>query len=94
MEWVMQTAQKHPTKSRPLEVMTPAATAHGGAARVCRRCSLAKPIGSLPTFLAAKSVTVCPTRYAAPVEQQPQFLRTGTDGTPVGTGDVMKGQTP
>jgi hypothetical protein len=26
-------------------------------------------------FLAAKSITACPTRYAAPVEQQPRFSR-------------------
>ena len=27
------------------------------------------------TFLAARSVTVCPTRYAAPVEQRPLYNR-------------------
>jgi hypothetical protein len=27
------------------------------------------------TFLAAKSITVCPTRYALPVEQRPLYSR-------------------
>jgi len=26
-------------------------------------------------FLASKSITACPTRYAAPIEQRPQFSR-------------------
>jgi hypothetical protein len=30
------------------------------------------------TFLAARSITVCPTRYAAPVEQRPLFDRGGS----------------
>jgi hypothetical protein len=29
------------------------------------------------TFLAARTITVCPTRYAAPVEQQPLYNRVG-----------------
>ncbi len=28
-------------------------------------------------FLAARTVTVCPTRYAAPIEQRPQLTRRG-----------------
>jgi hypothetical protein len=28
-------------------------------------------------FLANRGVTSCPTRYAAPIEQVPQFLRKG-----------------
>ena len=31
----------------------------------------------------AKSITVCPTRYAVPTEQRPRFSRTGTDNAPV-----------
>ena len=28
-------------------------------------------------FLAARTVTVCPTRYAAPIEQRPQLTQRG-----------------
>ena len=79
----MQTAQRHPSKNRPLEMMTPAAAAHW------QRCKSLPPMKPgeadrlIAAFLTAKSVTVCPTRYAAPVEQRPRFSRTDTDGTPV-----------
>jgi hypothetical protein len=37
----------------------------------------------IANFLAAKSITASPTRYAAPIEQRPQFSRTGADDAPV-----------
>jgi hypothetical protein len=61
------TSQKHQNCS--LEMMTPAA-AHR------RRCKSLPPMRPgeadrlIADFLAAKSITVCPTRYAAPVEQR------------------------
>jgi hypothetical protein len=75
----MQTAKTHSGKSRSLEMMTPAATAHW------QRCKGLPPMQPgeadrlIADFLAAKSITACPTRYAAPIEQWPQFSRTGTD---------------
>jgi hypothetical protein len=31
----------------------------------------------MANFMAAKGVTICPTRYAAPIEQVSQFARRG-----------------
>ena len=79
----MQTVRKHPSKLCPLEMMTSVAAAHR------RRCNSLPPMQPgeadrlIADFLAAKSATVCPTRYAAPVEQRPRFSRAGADGTPV-----------
>ena len=78
----MQTAQKHPSKSRHLEIR-PATAAQ------LQRCNDLPPMQPgeadrlIACFLAAKNATVCPTRYAAPVEQRPRLLRTDADGTPV-----------
>ena len=77
----MQTAQTHPSRSR--EMMTPAAAAHW------QRCKCLPPMQPgeadrlIANFLAAKSITASPTRYAAPIEQRPQFSRTGADDAPV-----------
>ena len=46
-----------------------------------RRCKTLAPLRPseqehlVAAFLAVKNVTVCPTRYAAPVEQRPQLIR-------------------
>jgi hypothetical protein len=46
-----------------------------------RRCKTLPPLRPgeserlMTAFLAVKSVTVCPARYAAPVEQRPQLTR-------------------
>jgi hypothetical protein len=46
-----------------------------------RRCKTLPPLRPgeqerlLTAFLAVKNVTVCPARYAAPVEQCPQLIR-------------------
>ena len=82
-ERTMQTAQTHPSKSRSLEMMTPAAAAHW------QRCKSLPPMRPgeadrlIADFLAAKSITVCPTRYAAPIESRPQFSRRDIDNASV-----------
>jgi hypothetical protein len=64
-------------------MMTPAAAAHW------QRCKSLPPMQPgeadrlIADFVAAKGITSCPTRYAAPIEQRPQFSRTGTDDAPV-----------
>ena len=46
-----------------------------------RRCENLPPLERdeaehlIAAYLAAKSVTICPTRYAAPVEQRPLYSR-------------------
>jgi hypothetical protein len=46
-----------------------------------RRCEKLPPLKPgeherlVAAFLAVKSVTLCPTRYAAPIEQRPQLAR-------------------
>jgi hypothetical protein len=77
----MQTARKHPAtaprSNRSLAMLTPAAVAHW------RRCTSLPPIRPgeadrlTADFLATRGATVCPTRYAAPIEQRPQFPRGG-----------------
>jgi hypothetical protein len=48
-----------------------------------RRCKALPPLQPgererlVAAFLAARSVTQCPARYAAPVEQRPQLTRQG-----------------
>jgi hypothetical protein len=77
----MQTAQKHPSKSRHLEIRP--AAAHIGSCKDLPPMQPGEADRLIACFLAAKSVTACPTRYAAPVEQRPRLLRTDADGTPV-----------
>jgi len=80
----MQTAQKkHSKKRRPLEVMTSATAARRQRCRSLPPMQPGEADRLIAKFLAAKSVTICPTRYAVPVEQRPRFSRTGTDGAPV-----------
>ena len=77
----MQTARRHPAttprSNRSLAMLTPAAVAHW------RRCTSLPPIRPgeadrlTADFLAARGATVCPTRYAAPIEQRPQLPRGG-----------------
>jgi hypothetical protein len=49
-----------------------------------RRCKTLPPLQPgererlVTAFLAARSVTLCPARYAAPVEQRPQLTRSGS----------------
>jgi hypothetical protein len=82
-ERTMQTAQTHPSKGRSLEMMTPAAAAHWQRCRGLPPMQPGEADRLIADFLAAKSITACPTRYAAPIEQRPQFSRTGTDDAPV-----------
>jgi len=48
-----------------------------------RRCETLPPLQSgeaealVANFLASRSITVCPTRYAAPIEQRPLYARAG-----------------
>jgi hypothetical protein len=48
-----------------------------------RRCEHLPPLEAgeaehlIAAFLAARGVTVCPTRYAAPIEQRPLYSRNG-----------------
>ena len=73
----MQTARKQPSTNRSRAALTPAALAH------LRRCTSLPPMQPgeadrlKADFLATKAVTVCPTRYAVPIEQRPQFMRSG-----------------
>ena len=47
------------------------------------RCRSLPPIHAgeaerlVASFLAARTITACPTRYAAPIEQRPQLTRRG-----------------
>ena len=77
----MRTARRHlaatPRSNRSLAMLTPAAVAHW------RRCTSPPPIRPgeadrlTAEFLATRGATVCPTRYAAPIEQRPQLPRGG-----------------
>lgn len=48
-----------------------------------RRCRSLPPVQAgeaerlMADFLANRSITACPTRYAAPIEQRPLFPRSG-----------------
>jgi hypothetical protein len=77
----MQTARQLPaTPARPNRsygVLTPAAQAHR------QRCRSLPPVQAgeagrlMAEFLATRSITACPTRYAAPIEQRPRFSHSG-----------------
>jgi hypothetical protein len=77
MKRVMQMAQQRPsikaTIGRPIWALTPQAQTYR------RRCKSLPPIQAgeverlVAGFLAARAITACPTRYAAPVEQRPQL---------------------
>ena len=79
----MQQAQQRPASATPARpnrshgMLTPAAQAHR------RRCMALPPIQRgeaerlTAAFLADRSVTICPTRYALPIEQRPQPARRG-----------------
>lgn len=82
MEKVMQPAQQIPAtttrSNRSYGVLTPAALAHR------RRCMSLPAVQAgeaerlMADFLATRGVTACPTRYAAPIEQQSQLARSGS----------------
>jgi len=70
----VQVVKKH-SKTSHSQGMSLAAIAH------LRRCKSLPPVQPgeadrlVADFLAARSITVCPTRYAAPIEQRPQISR-------------------
>jgi hypothetical protein len=75
----MQTEQQLPTPTavpgRSISGLTPEGMAHR------RRCKSLPPVQPgeaerlMANFLATRSVTACPTRYAAPIEQRSQLAR-------------------
>ena len=77
----MQTAPQLPTLTAPpnrsFAALTPDAQAHR------RRCKSLPPVQPgeaerlMADFLATRGVTACPTRYAAPIEQQSKPARRG-----------------
>lgn len=81
MERVMQTAKQLPASTvvfeRAIGTRNEDALAHR------RRCKGLPPVEPgeverlVAGFLATRGVTACPTRYAAPIEQRSQVVRSG-----------------
>jgi hypothetical protein len=72
----VQTTNKHSKTSRS-QGMSPASNAHRWRCKNLPPMQPGEADRLVADFLAAKSITACPTRYAAPVEQQPRFSRYG-----------------
>jgi hypothetical protein len=81
MEREMHEAQQHPVtaarSNRLHAVLTPEAHAHRQRCKNLPQIQPGEAERLMADFLANRRVTACPTRYAAPIEQQPRLTRNG-----------------